>query len=138
MTYKGYTGVAQFDDEAGIFFGRVLDLRDVITFQGTTVEGLRQSFRDSVNFYLECCAADGVAPEKPYTGQILVRTKPEVHRALAVLAGAEGKSINAIINRILTKAVRKAPASSSSRTEATATRPVKVKPSVGKEAARKR
>jgi predicted HicB family RNase H-like nuclease len=67
MTYKGYTGVARFDDEAGIFCGRVLGLRDVVTFQGTTVEELRQSFRDSVDFYLECCAADGTAPETQLT-----------------------------------------------------------------------
>lgn len=56
LNYRGYTGRAEFDDEAGIFHGEVLDLRDVITFQGTSVEGLEQAFRDSVDDYLEFCA----------------------------------------------------------------------------------
>ncbi len=40
MNYKGYTGHVEFDDEARIFFGRVADTRDVITFEGTTVDDL--------------------------------------------------------------------------------------------------
>jgi predicted HicB family RNase H-like nuclease len=53
LQYKGYTGHAGFDDEAGLFHGEVLDLRDVITFQGTSVEELESEFRDSVDDYLE-------------------------------------------------------------------------------------
>ena len=34
MEYKGYVGKVEFDDEAGIFHGEVLDTRDIITFQG--------------------------------------------------------------------------------------------------------
>ena len=53
LNYKGYTGHVEFDDEASIFHGEVLDLRDVVTFQGKSVDELFQAFRDSVDDYLE-------------------------------------------------------------------------------------
>lgn len=56
MTYKGYIAMVEYDDAAGIFHGEVVNLRDVITFQGTSVEELRQAFVDSVDDYLEFCA----------------------------------------------------------------------------------
>jgi predicted HicB family RNase H-like nuclease len=55
LKYKGYTGHVEFDDESGIFHGEVLDLRDVITFQGKTVEGIEKAFRDSIDDYLAFC-----------------------------------------------------------------------------------
>ena len=56
LEYKGYKGHAEFDAQAGLFHGEVLDLRDVITFQGRSVDELEQAFRDSVDDYLEFCA----------------------------------------------------------------------------------
>ena len=56
LEYKGYTGHVEFDDEAGLFHGEVLDTRDVITFQGISVEQLEQAFRESIDDYLEFCA----------------------------------------------------------------------------------
>ena len=55
LQYKGYTGRVEFDDEAGLFHGEVIDLRDVVTFQGTSVEELEVAIRDSVDDYLEFC-----------------------------------------------------------------------------------
>ncbi len=56
LEYKGYTGHVEFDDEAGLFHGEVLDKRDVITFQGISVQQLEQAFRESIDDYLEFCA----------------------------------------------------------------------------------
>lgn len=53
LQYKGYLGHVEFDDEAGLFHGEVVDLRDVVTFQGTSVEELEEAFRESVDDYLE-------------------------------------------------------------------------------------
>ena len=55
MEYKGYVGKVEFDDDAEIFHGEVLDTRDVITFQGKSVGELRQAFRDSIDDYLAFC-----------------------------------------------------------------------------------
>ena len=55
LTYKGYTGHVEFDSDAGIFHGEVLDLRDVVTFQGTSIDEIETAFKDSIDDYLEFC-----------------------------------------------------------------------------------
>ena len=97
MTYKNYVGVVEFDDEAGVIRGRIANLRDVVTFQGKTVDEVRRAFRDSVDDYLEFCDERGEKPEKPFNGKILVRVKPEIHRSLSDLAAARGVSLNDLI-----------------------------------------
>ena len=71
LKYKGYTGHVEFDDEAGIFHGEVLDTRDVITFQGKQVEELRKAFRDSVDDYLEFCDERNEEPDKSFSGKFM-------------------------------------------------------------------
>jgi len=56
LKYKGYTGCVEFDGEAGLLYGEVLDTPDVITFQGNIVDELRQAFRESIDNYLQFCA----------------------------------------------------------------------------------
>lgn len=65
LEYKGYKGHAEFDDEAGLFHGEVLDLRDVITFQSTSVEELEREFRDSVDDHLEFSEESDMLLSKP-------------------------------------------------------------------------
>jgi predicted HicB family RNase H-like nuclease len=104
MKHKGYVGVAKIDAEAGVIRGRVINTRDVITFQGRSVEEARQAFVDSVEDYLEFCATRGEVPDKPYSGRLLVRITPKLHKTLAVQAGRRGKSLNAYIDGLLTAA----------------------------------
>jgi len=106
MEYKGYIGKVEFDDEANIFHGEVLNLRDVVTFQGTTVRELRKAFRDSVDDYLALCAERGESPEKPYSGKFMVRIEPELHKALAIHAKREHKSLNAWVHDALELAAK--------------------------------
>lgn len=94
MTYKKYTGTVTFDDEAEIFHGEVVGLRDVVTFQGSSVSELKQAFRDSVDDYLAFCQERGEEPEKPVSGKFLIRIKPELHRRLIIEAAREGMSLN--------------------------------------------
>ena len=65
IEYKGYHGEFSFDDEAGIFHGEVVGTRDVITFQGQSIEELRMAFRDSIQAYLDFCARRGREPDPP-------------------------------------------------------------------------
>src|SRR5450756_2614611 len=78
MTYKGYQSKVELDEEAGVFHGEVINTRDVITFQGTSVGELKQAFEDSVDDYLEFCASRGEDPEKPFSGKFLIRVPPEI------------------------------------------------------------
>ncbi len=101
MQYKGYNGRVEFDDEADIFHGEVLGLRDVITFQGRTVDEVKQAFRDSVEDYLEYCAKRNEEPEKPFTGKLMLRIPPDIHRKVYIAAKQSGSSLNAWITQTL-------------------------------------
>ncbi len=94
LKYKGYTGHVEYDDEARIFHGEVLDLRDVITFQGKNVEELEKAFRQSIDDYLEFCEQRGEEPDKPFSGRLMLRLPPNLHRKAYVSAVREGKSLN--------------------------------------------
>jgi predicted HicB family RNase H-like nuclease/uncharacterized protein (DUF433 family) len=75
MEYKGYIAKVEYD-EAGIFHGEVVNLRDVITFAGESVAELRRAFQESVDDYLAFCAARNEPPGKPYSGTFTVPVTP--------------------------------------------------------------
>ncbi len=97
MTYNGYQAAIEFDDEAELFHGEVTGLRDVITFQGKSVAELKKAFRDSVEDYLAFCKERGEEPEKPFSGQFVVRTDPQAHRMAVLAAKSQGMSLNAFV-----------------------------------------
>ena len=70
MKYKGYTGVVQFDDDAMIFHGEVIGLRDVITFRGTTPNEIKDEFERSIDGYLDWCQELQQEPERNKTRTI--------------------------------------------------------------------
>ena len=105
MEYKGYVGKVEFDDEAGIFHGEVLDTRDVITFQGQSVAELKTAFQESIDDYLAFCKQRGEEPNKPFSGQFVTRIPPELHRQVNLAASISGKSLNAWVVEQLQAAV---------------------------------
>jgi len=104
MKYKGYYGSVQYDDEAKIFHGDIINTRSVITFQGTTVDEIEQAFRDSVDDYLDWCKERGKEPEKPFSGKFVLRISPELHRQLNIKAKQNNASLNSFIVHTLEKA----------------------------------
>jgi predicted HicB family RNase H-like nuclease len=109
MEHKGYVGRVEFDDEEGILHGEVINTRDVITFEGTTVPELRKAFRDSVEDYLEFCEQRGEEPEKPFSGQFVTRVSPDLHRQINIAASLSGKSLNAWVAEQLERAAKQIP-----------------------------
>ena len=105
MEYKGYVGKVEFDDEAGIFHGEVIDTRDVITFQGRSVDELKTAFQDSIDDYLASCKQRGEEPNTPFSGQFVTRIPPELHRPVNLAASISGKSLNAWVAEQLQPAV---------------------------------
>ncbi len=97
LTYKSYTGHVEFDDEAGLFHGEVLDTRDVITFQGRSVDEIETAFRESVDDYLAFCAERGEEPDKPFSGRLMLRLPKDLHRDVFVGARQSGKSLNQFV-----------------------------------------
>lgn len=107
MEYKGYIGKVELDEEAGVLYGEVINVRDVITFEGTTVEEVQTAFRESVDDYLDFCAQRGESPEKPFSGKFVVRLPAELHRKVYVQAKLEDKSLNNWVKEVLQSAVQK-------------------------------
>jgi predicted HicB family RNase H-like nuclease len=97
MNYKGYEAAVTFDDQADLFHGEVINTRDVIAFQGRSVKELRAAFRDSVDDYLAFCKERGEEPDKPFSGKLVLRLTPDLHRAVALQARRRGKSLNSFI-----------------------------------------
>jgi len=108
LQHKGYTGHVEFDAEASLFHGEVLDTRDIITFQGRSVEELEDAFHESVEDYLEFCAERGEEPDKPFSGRLMVRLSTDLHRKLFLRRPLEakraGKSMNQLIAERLSRA----------------------------------
>lgn len=105
MKYKDYIGHVEYDDEARIFHGEVVGLRDIITFQGKSVEELEKAFKDSVDDYLNWCKERGEKPEKAFSGTFNLRISPELHAKLAFQAKTMGISLNSYVTEKLRSAV---------------------------------
>ena len=105
LTYKGYQGSFEYDRDADIFHGDVLHITDVITFQGRSIDELKAALAESVEVYLEYCAAKGKEAQKPFSGTFNVRLNPELHQRLAVQAAHNGVSLNKWVAKTLEKAV---------------------------------
>jgi len=97
MSYKGYHGSVEYDPDAELFHGDVVNARAVLTFQGRSVDELKQALADTVEDYLDWCRARGKEPEKPYSGRFLVRIPPDLHRRIALEAAREKKSLNRLV-----------------------------------------
>jgi predicted HicB family RNase H-like nuclease len=105
MEYKGYAAKVEFDDEAEIFHGEVIGIKDVVTFQGKSAKELKKVFRESVDDYLSFCKERGEDPDKPFTGKFVVRISPELHRKIYLSARLSNESINAWLNENLERVV---------------------------------
>ncbi len=101
MEYKGYIGIVEFDSDAKLFHGDVVNTRDVITFQGTTVDEIEKAFNESIDDYIQWCKEEGVEPEKPYSGKFNLRLSPELHREIAITAKKLNLSINSFVEKAL-------------------------------------
>ena len=94
MTHRGYAARIDYSDEDGCFVGHIAGINDVVGFHGESVEQLRDAFEESVEDYLETCEKLSRSPQRPYSGNLMLRIPPEVHAAIAIAAEVSGKSIN--------------------------------------------
>ncbi len=108
MTSKGYTARVEYDERDNIFVGRILGIRSIISFHGQTVAELREEFEHAIHDYLADCKQQGVPPEKPASGKLLLRVPPDVHGRALIAAQAAGKSLNQWITDVVQHAVEPA------------------------------
>ena len=94
MTYKNYAARIEYSDEDSCFIGHIAGIQDVVGFHGESVAELRIAFEEAVDDYLETCEKLNRSPQKPYSGNLMLRVPPELHAAVATAAEVSGKSIN--------------------------------------------
>jgi predicted HicB family RNase H-like nuclease len=105
IEYKGYIGVVEFDSEIDLFHGTVVNTNDVITFYGSSVSELREEMRKSIEEYLQFCREQGREPEVPFSGQLVIQTRPELHQRIALAAARRHVSLGTYVQEIMEKAV---------------------------------
>jgi predicted HicB family RNase H-like nuclease len=103
LSYKGYIAEVDYDDNAEVFFGTVVNASTIMSFRGASVSELKSSFSDVVETYLADCRHDGVDPEKPFSGKITVRVPPNLHRRVAVKAATLKESMNKYLEDLMVR-----------------------------------
>jgi predicted HicB family RNase H-like nuclease len=107
MHYRGYSARVEYDDDDEIFIGHLVGINDIIGFHADTVAELKKAFTETVDDYIETCRRIGKQPEKPYSGKLMFRVKPEVHAGVARAANLAGKSLNRWAEEVLSEAAKR-------------------------------
>lgn len=105
MEYKDYIGSVEFSESDGIFFGKVMGIRALISYEGTNAKELVEDFHSAVDDYLSLCGEKGIAPERAYKGTFNVRISPELHRQCAIYAVSHQKTLNSFVEDSLKRAL---------------------------------
>ena len=101
MEYKNYVGSVEFSESDGVFFGKVMGIRAMISYEGTTAKELIEDFHGAVDDYLELCAEEGKEPERAYKGSFNVRVSPELHKQAVIYASSRQMSLNSLVESAL-------------------------------------
>lgn len=103
--YKGYIGSAEVDCEGDSLVGKLLFIRDTVTYSSDTSTGLKTAFKEAVEDYLQTCKEVGDTPDTPCKGSFNIRIGPELHREVSLAARSKGMSLNDFIREALQAAV---------------------------------
>ena len=106
MEYKGYVGSVEFSEEDALFYGKVLGIRGLISYEGTNAAELVADFHGAVDDYLELCAQSGTEPEKAYKGSFNVRISPELHKQAVIAAMSHNMSLNSFVETSIQQALQ--------------------------------
>ena len=106
MEYKGYLGSVEFSEEDALFYGKVLGIRALVSYEGNNAQELIADFHGAVDDYLELCVQQGKEPERAYKGSFNVRISPELHKQAVVAAMAHNMTLNSFVENSIAQAVR--------------------------------
>jgi len=101
LTYKGFIGSVHFSAEDDVFFGKIEGINDLITFEGGSVQELKDAFHDMVDQHIADCQREQIPPEKSYKGSFNLRLTPDLHRRAAIAAKAHGNTLNAFVRKAI-------------------------------------
>jgi len=101
MEYKGYVGSVEFSESDSLLFGKVIGIRSLISYEGTTAKTLIKNFHETVDDYLALCETRGEEPEKAYKGSFNVRISPQLHKQAVICATTKRVSLNSFVEKAL-------------------------------------
>jgi len=64
LIYKGYSGSVHFSDQDNVFFGKVLGINDLITFEGDSVKELKNAFHYVIDEHIKDCENENIPVER--------------------------------------------------------------------------
>jgi len=94
MTYRDYQARIKYSEEDACFVGHIAGIRDIVGFHGESVAELKAAFHEAVDDYLVTCEKLGKTPQHPFSGRLMLRIEPGIHAKAAMIAEAQGKSLN--------------------------------------------
>jgi predicted HicB family RNase H-like nuclease len=106
LEYKGYHTKVEFDSVDFVLRGKIEGITDYVNFECMTIKDVEKEFHNAVDDYLKFCAEVGKNPEKEYKGSFNIRISPELHRRLALLAFANGDTLNASVEKAIAAYVK--------------------------------
>lgn len=101
LDYRGYNGSVLYSAEDRLLHGRIVGIRDVVSYEGKDVRGLERNFKSAVDEYLKFCAAEGKKPDVPFKGSFNVRLTPDLHKRAALYAEEHNRKLNSVVHEAL-------------------------------------
>ena len=102
LEYKGYTGTIEYSKEDKVLYGKVIGIRGLISYEGSTGLQLEKDFKEAVNTYISDCKEMKIEPDKPFKGSFNVRIPADLHREAALKA----IELNTSLNGVVTESIR--------------------------------
>jgi len=101
LTYKDYIGSVHYCAEDEVFYGKLEGIEDVVSFEGKSVDVLKESFEEAVEDYIDLCKRHGKDAEKSYKGSFNVPMPPDLHKRAARTAVRLGISLNQLVQKAI-------------------------------------
>ncbi len=105
MKFGKYSAVISYDPDIAMFRGEFVGLNGGADFYASSIEDLRKEGETSLKVFLDFAKEKNIAPEKAYSGRLVLRLNPELHRKYKLLASAKHISLNQLLNDALEKAL---------------------------------
>ena len=106
LKYQDYTATIHYSADDEVFFGKVIGINDLITFEGISVAELKDAFKEAMEDYIETCKSIGKSPDKTYKGVFNVRVPASLHKKAAIFALQHRITLNDFVKTALVYAVK--------------------------------
>jgi len=106
IKYKDYYANVHFSADDEMFYGKILGINDLVTFEGQSVKELKKSFAEAIEDYIETCHALNKSPEKTYKGSFNIRVSPVLHRDASFAALQKNVTLNEFVKNAISYAIK--------------------------------